>query len=68
MLSGDDEELTQLLAAAAPLAGGCIECAYAYVTCTNMRNERQPRQVDPAATSRGLAGVHACGDGAQLRC
>ena len=68
MTSIDDKELTQLLAAAAPLAGGCMELANACVPCTHMRIERQPRQGVPVAGSSGLAGVHACGDGAEAGC
>lgn len=68
MLPINDEELTQLLAAAAPLAGGCRKLAHACVPCTHIRNERQPRQGDPAAGSSRLAVVHACGDGAEPGC
>lgn len=64
-----DQQLTELLAAAAPLAGGCFKCAYAWTSCTGdgsgsveVPDDWYHHGLLLAAGSKDPYGAHTCGD------
>lgn len=75
-LRADEDELEQLVAAAAPLAGGCLRRAHAWHACAQQtagEDAAHPDQLPPrvaarVAVSRGHPGAHACGDDPSLGC